>query len=266
MKLETEKHNHKLTNLLKVSIFATLMLTPFLYVGTKCAYVVCNKNAYESYSGLNQNTQSNISLNNVSDIDYSKNYYIGNSYLSQSASATSSAYLYFDVLEVISNTTTTTNETLLTLEKMYIYANGNTLYYNFYTPENVNTTLTSASNFLIKVNIRSYNGNTSAIDNLNFDLANSNSLYYIDYFIEQQLDNVFEYATYQLTQSDLFKWTENTAIYSGVNAMTSGLGFQNNIVPILITYWFLLTVIYVILDIVLACFTGLTHMITKKTN
>lgn len=51
MKLNDVKHNHSLTDLLKVLLFSIIMLLPFIDVAVRCGYVMFNKNAYQSYSG-----------------------------------------------------------------------------------------------------------------------------------------------------------------------------------------------------------------------
>ena len=69
-----------------------------------------------------------------------------------------------------------------------------------------------------------------------------------------------------MTESDLFNWTENTALYTGIKGMTDNLEIGTPAIAILITYWFILTVIYVIIDIVLKGFTTITHMIMGNNN
>ena len=85
-------------------------------------------------------------------------------------------------------------------------------------------------------------------------------------YTTDKLDNAFYYGVEKMTQSDLFNWTQNTAIYTGVKTMTDNLEIQTPAIAILITYWFILTVIYVIIDIVLKGFTTITHMIMGNKN
>ena len=124
-----EKHNHKLTDLLKVLIFATIMLAPFIAVMVECLYMIINKNAPTNYTGVQQD-----------------------------------------------------------------------VFYN-------------------------------AINNIG-------------------------------TKS-IFTWTESTAIYTPINNMLTGLeiGTGTNILAILLTYWSLNTAIYIVFDIIIFCFTKITHML-----
>lgn len=259
-KLPKIKHNHTLTDILKASIFSLVMMAPITAIGVTCAYVVCNKNAYQSYSGTNQNTESIIVVDDIETLDYSKTYKLGNSYLNTSVSATSSAYIYFDSVNVIYELS---NKTLANVDRMYIYANSNTMYYNFYAGT-TNITYGSSENFLIEVKIRSFNGNETAINNLNTDLSNSSTLYYIEYFNEQQLDNVFYYAIDTMQNNSLFSWTKTTAIYTPVSAMTTGMGIITPAIAVLLVYWLLCTAVYIIIDIVVKGFTWLTHLIGER--
>ena len=67
MKLEKITHDHLLTKWLKVIIFSLLMLAPLISVGVRCAYVVCNKNAYKSYYGetINEEIDNYIRLDEM---------------------------------------------------------------------------------------------------------------------------------------------------------------------------------------------------------
>ena len=66
-----------------------------------------------------------------------------------------------------------------------------------------------------------------------------------------------------MTKSELFNWTQNTAVYTGIKAMTDNLQIQTNAIAILLTYWFILTIIYIIVDIVLKLFTTMTHLLVR---
>lgn len=47
-----KKHNHLLTDILKFTIFAVIMLAPFFAVLTECLYMIVNKNAPTNYTGI----------------------------------------------------------------------------------------------------------------------------------------------------------------------------------------------------------------------
>ena len=92
--------------------------------------------------------------------------------------------------------------------------------------------------------------------------------YSIYYFLTEKdtLDNAFYYGVEKMTESDLFNWTQNTTLYNGIKTMTDNLEIQTPAIAILLTYWFILTIIYVIIDIVLKGFTTLTHLIMGNKN
>ena len=79
------------------------------------------------------------------------------------------------------------------------------------------------------------------------------------------LDNAFEYSVNKLAESPILSWTQQTAIYTGVNTMTTQLGVSTPTIAMLIVYWFLLTIIYIIIDIIIKLFTWLTHMVGSKS-
>lgn len=243
MKIKDVKHDHSLTDLLKVSIFSLLMLAPMINVGVRCAYVTCNKNAYQSASMVNE-IQATTEYPLV----------VGNTYtLITDYNTTSRGNFDMYVENLTSNyyvDLTTTNK---------IYMNNNT--YQFFD---------SSNNELAR--IITYNDRANNNINIEFTFIYKGTPQNIDMykyvFISKQqltLDNVFEYSVNQLTESPLYNWVENTAIYSGVALMNTQLGITQPVISLLVVYWLLLTIIYVIIDIVIRVFTWLTHMIGSKT-
>lgn len=57
------KHDHSLTDILKVCIFAIVMMAPFFAVLFECLYMVCNKNAPSNYTGVQQDVFYNALTN-----------------------------------------------------------------------------------------------------------------------------------------------------------------------------------------------------------
>lgn len=76
--------------------------------------------------------------------------------------------------------------------------------------------------------------------------------------------SIFDTASNLLLNSDLMTWTTNTLLYTGVNAMFTQLNINSNLIIELLTYWLMLTSIYVIIDIVLEMFIYLTHWINDR--
>lgn len=75
--------------------------------------------------------------------------------------------------------------------------------------------------------------------------------------------NVFYTAVSNMNSSTLFNWTTSTAIYAAINNMLTGLelGTGTTTLAILLTYWALMTAIYIVFDIIIFCFTKITHLI-----
>ena len=71
--------------------------------------------------------------------------------------------------------------------------------------------------------------------------------------------SLWEQAKTTLLASDLRSLTSNTLLYTGINAMNTQLNIVSPIITELLTYWLMLTSIYVIIDIVLEMFVFLTH-------
>lgn len=255
MKLNDVKHNHSLTDLLKVILFALMMLLPFLDVGTRCAYVIANKNAYQSYSN---EIVEQTALLNTSNID---SYYVNNQLITTYYDSTIT-YNNQSGIFGFSQITLDINELLNTTNVNYIgfrFYTSSTNMMRFYDSNGNEYTLQNANNtigtFSYVVDMTTYN--TKSI--YNYRNANVN-IYKID-----KLDNVFQYSISQLENSQLYNWTTQTAIYSGVSTMTSQLGITGKIIPIILCYWLFITIIYILIDIVIKIFTILTHALGSKT-
>ena len=78
------------------------------------------------------------------------------------------------------------------------------------------------------------------------------------------LNKVFYEAMNNMTNSNLFNWAENTAIYTAINTMNTGLGISNPTLSLLLAYWSILMAVYIIFDIIIECFTYITHLLTTK--
>ena len=251
MKISELKHNHSLTDLLKVILFSIVMLLPFFNVLTRSLYVICNKNAYQSYSDTNGvEYTSAVGQTQVYGAEYEVRYNPNGNVAT------------YEALNVLNNKTNAIklyggneekNLNYITIER-----SGQSLYF-YYTDstyqEVPNWYETSATFYYVASSTAVLNSNTSK--------------YYSVYRITStmgQLDNVFEYSLSKLETSELYNWTIQTAIYTGVSTMTTQLGITGNIIPIIVCYWFFMTIIYIIIDIILSLFKLLTHMFSKKTN
>ena len=258
MKITEGKHNHSLTNILKVILFSFIMLLPVGAIASKSLYVICNKNAKDSYYGetINQEIKTYF---NIDELEENKQYSITTTNLGNST-LTSSEYVNIFVSNVEDSSgnydiSETNMIRILTRANSYT-----TLYcYNGQTEIKQYDLYSSADNSTITFKYYSKERTNTFIDNKEL-------FYIISYNKYSYLDNAFYYAIDQIKEETIFNWTKNTAIYSGINTMNINLGINNEAISIILTYWLLMTAIYVIIDIVITAFTLLTHIFSKKAE
>lgn len=253
MKLKLPEHDHKLTNFLKVLLFGLLMCLPFLDIGTRCGYVLLNKNAYQSYSN-DSLVQSKIEVNNYQSLVDGETYHCDykgtgtNAYFGRFGFSS----LSFDLYEKFPNMQRHDYVAFLfygtSQAAIWYYQDNDTLLSVYYGDMNFDFSFVLDS---------TYTNNSVFNDNWNV---------YTYTYKPSKLDNVFDYSINKMAESPLYNWTQSTGMYTGVNAMTTGLGITTPLFAILITYWLFLTIIYIILDIVLTLFTFMTHLFTSKKD
>ena len=227
MKISELKHNHSLTDLLKVILFSIVMLLPFFNVLTRSLYVICNKNAYQSYSETN--------VQKIEQIDNAQSYADTFTYnvkpLDTSHSTSGKQYYsYISIDNVNSNAVS-----------FSIYSNQTNAHLIMFWDSN-------------DVEVQRFTWGASennAFEEFYFTKTSGNDLFnyanvFLIYETTDKLDNVFEYSVSKLEQSQLYNWTTQTAIYTGVSTMTTQLGITGNIIPIIVCYWFFMTIIYII--------------------
>lgn len=250
--MKKNKHDHKGTKALKLTIFFTLMLAPFLAVLFKCAYVTFNKNAKDSYTS-NEVLSQNL-INNQSSYISGGNYNL----------------VYFD------NGITTSNysnkfyfitcslpidEYHLSYQPTYFRVRSDGW---IYVGDDVNTQATLVNHTwgsdITQITFTSANNTLNAPNQMN----GGNTLLYLIMYREQKLDNAFYYAIDEAMESPYFAWARTSALYTATSGLTNGMGITTQAIPTLIVYWLILTAIYIIIDIVIESFTYLTHCIMNR--
>lgn len=241
------KHDHKLTNLLKACIFSLVMLAPLIAIGVRCLYVINNKNAYESYSDTY--VYKNTSISNNADVTEGTKYTL-----------TSKGPITANQFNCQINYISLTKEQLNITQSQY---------------ENINFIIVNTQGYIRLSNSSAPTSWIASITNeegLSFDIifntSNNNydnltSWFFVNQIVLEtnKLDNVFYYSIKDLEQQSTFNWVQNTAIYVPLNAMCSGLGITESAIPILLTYWALMTLIYIVFDIIIYLFTKMTHFL-----
>lgn len=242
------KHNHALTQWLKVGIFSLLMLAPLIASVSQWIYAICNKNAKDSYGGFNENQVEYVEPTNV---EIYEQYNLVNHPFTLSF-----GYININTLSVNEfSGNQQTKELIETTTRIYFRDNGTD--YIFYANDNYLTEI-NVNNTTLDMTIVITSSNYANLNDLKplllTKIVNGN----------ETLDNAFYYGVEKMTKSDLFNWTQNTALYTGIKGMTDNLEIGTPAIAILITYWTILTIAYVIIDILITGFTWITHLIVRN--
>lgn len=247
------KHDHALTKWLKVIIFSMLMVAPLLASVSQWIYVCCNRHAKESYSAKFIETKQEI--NNISTFVQNENYYLQPDITTTGGNVLSYTYNY-NLININWEDYGAQEHTYNAFKLLRL--GDNSIYYIW---------LYDTNNNRYQISIQNTNM-PEIVFNLNSVNADGGTLlggYIYTYIMQTEtLDNAFYYGVDQMTKSDLFNWTQNTAIYTGIKGMTDNLEIGTPAIAILITYWTILTIAYVIIDILLTGFTWLTHLIVRN--
>ena len=123
---------------------------------------------------------------------------------------------------------------------IYCRANNTPEFYTI-NGDNSYTWITNNTRFVCKFKIN----NTSGTIN------NPIGFYTIQYDNMSYISDVFYYAIYKTEQSNLFNWSKTTIIYTGIHNTCTQLGITNTFTPMLLAYWLLISVVYILYDIIL---------------
>ena len=194
MKLNDIKHNHSLTDLLKILIFSILMMIPFIDVGTRCLYVICNKNAYQSYSDSNLIQTNTIPTNYTQIIENNVvqfNYFENTSYTGGHSIKYGFKSISFNPLDYgWNNRDWNSVQFIFNGSNKYIYLFDTN---NDYQAKNIwGTSITSFA-------IVSNGVNTDVSQQIGTEYTQVSMITYQS----QKLDNIFDYSVNKLSQSEL---------------------------------------------------------------
>lgn len=263
MKLEKMKHDHKLTEILKVLIFGLLMLAPLIASCSQWIYATLNKNAYQSYSDFNKENTEYKLIGHYEKLKSGNTYkFISNNNNIELVESNIYRVYYTNFNIEITNMDQSTINNINNSNNFSIWRDTNT-YIRFYNDNNTLGTYGFNSTSIIFTFIYL---NSNFTTNNQIDYYTGNMIYENNIInTTNTLDDSFYYGVKKMTESELFNWTENTALYTGIKTMTDNLGIETNAIAILLTYWMILIIIYLIIDIILKTFTVLTHLLGNKT-
>lgn len=254
--MKKEKHNHKPTQVIKVGLFGTLMFAPIFAVLSTCMYVTFNENAKDSYQQTNT-ADKYIELDSMTQINPGSVYHFESGYEYTSTKGTG-PYTITDVQNVV--TTYNHPEYIQNANEMYIYAHENQTQLRI--KQNGQTQYINLTVYKTSFDVR-----IETIPQTTTLQAPEEMLHYlkgIRKYDNTLLSNAFYYAVEQIQEQPIFNWVKNTGTYSTVKLVTNGLGTTTQVLPVLVTYWFFITVIYIIIDIIIETIVLITHMITRN--
>lgn len=250
--MKKNKHDHKGTKALKLTIFFTLMLAPFMAVLFKCVYVTFNKNAKDSYTS--QYIESRVDLTNPNQLVENQEYIFNY----KEYETTSYSYLpYVEYNSISIDWSSYTTQDVSNVIAFRMRTNDNLL--QLKNSDNTNINLFNVWGISLK---------TFTINFKSLEFSSTTPFYNISVvgllYKQDTLDNAFYYAIEEAMDSPYFAWAQTSALYTATSGLTNGIGINTQAIPTLLVYWLILTTIYIIFDIVIESFTYLTHMITSR--
>lgn len=287
MKKDKEKRKHHESTIGKI-IYGFLLFLPLLAISITCGYAMFNKNAYQSYEGEFSNsiphytnTTFNVSANNNGNY----NFVVQNVTLPQdtniitisfnsetnvynSGNNNISGYAVLGInLDSIKNTNLdnyNNNSKSLVFSTYYYENQGNgftKIKFCFLDYEiNTNVSLPQNLTWFEKENAfitfeRSDDINIYGSHHGYYFRSEVSSgikeLMYYTIEVTKDLSNVFYYSVDKVEQSNLFNWAKTSMIYTGMLNFTTAMNVTNTFIPMLLTYWLIISVIYFLYDIIL---------------
>lgn len=214
-------------------IYSFLLFMPILAVGVACLYVVFNKNAYQSYTQTEQPQIVTITSN--------KQIVPGQTYYFRPNTTNGGNQVIYH-LSNISITLPNPNPGYKTNNISFIYSSGRGAFRYF----------DDNNNQVGETNWETFNQEFHAtVDSIYLRETTNNLNATVETFkdVTQKLDNVFYIQLERLESSTLFNWTKDTGTYTVIHNTTTALGITNTYMPMLLTYWMIVSVIYFIYDI-----------------
>ena len=113
------------------------------------------------------------------------------------------------------------------------------------------TLVNSNVNNIKELNFVFLSSNSNTINSI--DLIHETEFNVIDHIELNNLDaqDVFYNAIDKVQESTLFNWAENSIIYTTTNATCNALSITTPFVPLLLSYWLIISIMYFLYDIAL---------------
>lgn len=246
MKKDKDKCKKSKESTIGKIIYGFLLFLPLMAIGVTCAYAIFNKNAYQSkqYLGVTNAltiTNSNQFVENTEYvIEYVDNGITSNSLVYSFSKST----IPYDELNLPN---LNYNGFQIIGEHGMIFAN-------------------EENQFIYRNNIwgNELKSFTAILTSFTSPVTNFKIVKYT--YSSYTLDNVLYYSIDKLQESNLFNWAQDSIIYTGMTEFTTSLSITNTFIPLLLTYWLIISLVYFIYDIVLIIFNVLHRKIHELQN
>jgi len=228
-------------------IYSFLLFLPLFAIGVTCGYAMLNKNAYQSKADTTYEIQEKITTNDFTELVNNTTAFLtlvpSDNYNTLNVASYKVEFKNFTI------NNTTYNEGIFTLGS---YVGG----YNGYFLTIYDTNF----NYRQRYPINNYQGTyqfylVRAFSDNAYYYPNNMYDNYFEYFIitssSYTLDNIFYYSIDKVQKSPLFNWAENSIIYTTTATTCNALSITTPFIPLLMSYWLIISVIYFLYDIAL---------------
>lgn len=269
------KHDHTLTDIIKVGIFALFLILPILVFLPNCLYYGFNEHATNTETTtINYKYQSN-EVNTLNDLVIGNLYHLDSLNIQYSQDTTLNFSL--NIVSGLFDDFEYTDEPLYD----YDFTNYEVLGNLFLSIDSDNLYIQFQNNSLVAISFNYVN-----ITDVIFSISYQNDNSFNDYLVHNDIlpsytdFNVIEsvsvntddtitdkvaYAWQRMWETPMLNWTNNNSFKFTINAFTNVFGITpESKMANYLTYLLVITCIYLVFDIVLTLTTKLTHLINAK--
>ena len=273
------KHDHKLTDILKVGIFCLFLILPILCFLPSCIYYGFNEHATaqtsevnttietETTNAINYENATDIPLSN-SDIELNKMYLWDSRKVTSFPSFNGSAQCtYINIIDYSNGVTIQSNIANKSISYLLnVSLDTGTQRYTFNQNNDYVIALVMLSNqstnwtgFYTGLQIPTFNVNQSSTTETTTTTTEQTYTMDISTSINQAWESIWNTPLLSWTDNNTFKFTINS--FCNVFAIT-----QESYITNYLTYILTMTCIYLIFDIVISISTKLTQMLTNSKD
>lgn len=219
------------------------MLLPVLAIGVTCAYVIFNKNAYQSYGEKYETKSITITTTELSNTYYLQGqtitWYLTDSYYG----SRSNKYGFSDISLDLNNLLNTDNVIYNAFE-FYTSSSSFMIFYDTnnteYRLENYKSKFTT---FAYTIDLTTYSRKI---------VSTSYGDFVVSIYQPAPLSNVFYYSIDKVEESTLFSWSFNSFLAQPFEYITDVFSIPHgNIIVFFASYWLAISIIWLCFDLVM---------------